>query len=288
MAMGRGQDDDEDRDTQDRDWDDDEDREERAGDEEVVGGREYRPWTWAVVSSLVIVLGFAMLLAYPGEARQARRYADAEPCSAPGTIPPTCVELVPAVVEGTRTVGLRRPDYYVDVRVGEGATFPPPRHVASVEVEDTGQVYDSLRAGDRVEVGYWGRNIARITKPGVGTVETVGSPTFDAGVTLGLGVALPVVGGLSLRFAVRLRRRTGSWTKKGAIVRGHMSCPRAAGAGALAGFIVGSLVVADSNTYDVSEAVAVWVVTGLAGAVVGVVLVFLVRVLRRARSGRGR
>ncbi len=54
--------------------------------------------------------------------------------------------------------------------------------------------------------------------------------------------------------------------------------------GALVGAVGGSLIIGDSNTYEVGEAVGIWTVTVIAGALVAVVFLAIARLFRRARS----
>jgi hypothetical protein len=261
--------------------------------------KEHRPWLWALTSTLVIGLGLYFLVTLPDTYGEARRYETADRCAGDGEEPPTCVEVVPGVVERvfSRRGGKGGPDHHLDLRVGETATFPPHRQPKEVEVEDTfgdpededadDGVYDSFRAGDRVELGYWGRQLSRVTKPGVGSVETIASPQFDAGVGLTLGPLLPLLGGFGWWGAVALRRRSGSWREKTSFGRQRPSAVRALGIGAVFGISTTSVFGGNGVGTDVWMVVVLWVLGALGGmALAGVLLLvgFVVRRLRRLRD----
>ena len=257
--------------------------------------KEHRPWLWALTSTAVIALGVAFLVTLPRTYAEARRYQRAAVCAGPGREPPRCLEVVIGSVERVyERTGGKSTDHLIDVRVGERATFRPVRQPKTVEVEDTfgapddaddeDAVYDRLERGDRVELGYWGRQLARVTKPGVGSVETIASPAFDSSVGLTLGPLLPVLGGLGLWGAVALRRRSGSWREKTSFGHRRRSVSAALGIGAVFGVSTLVVLVGDGVGTDVAVVVVLWVAGAAGGAALAAVLVGIAALVRRLRN----
>jgi hypothetical protein len=248
-----------------------------------------------VTSSAVVAVGALFLASLPSTFGEARRYDAADVCAGDGGEPPRCRELVPAVVERRYSTngGKGGDDHVLELRVGETATFGPLRHPKRVEIEDTvgdpvdddraAPVYDALREGDRVEVTYWGRQLTRVTKPGVGSVETIASPTFDVGVTLGLGPLLPVLGAFGWWGALDLRRRSGSWRRKAAFAE-RRSVPAYLGIGAVFGISLFVVAIQGSAGTDVGLIVVAWVLGAIGGAALAGTLVGIGAVVRRLRD----
>lgn len=248
------------------------------------------------MSTVVVAFGVLLLVTLPASFGEARRYERAERCAGPGREPPTCVEVVPGVVERVHSTrgGRGGRDFHLDLRVGETATFPPFRQPKQVEIEDTtGEpadedrdepVYEAFRAGDRVDIGYWGRQLARVTKPGVGSVETIASPVFDAGVALALGPLLPLLGGLGWWGALGLRRRSGSWRTKASFSSSRPSAGRVVGVTSVVGISLLAILLADGIGTDVTLLVLVWVFGALGGATLGGIVLAIGAVVRRIRD----
>lgn len=261
----------------------------------MASDRQHRPWLWAVTSTAVIALGVYLLGTLPATFGGVRRYAGAEVCAGDGGEPPRCREVVPAVVEDRVTVeGRRGDDQYLDLRIGEEATFPPPQQPKRVEIEDTfgepedeareAPVYDGIDRGDRVEVTYWGRQLVRVTKPGVGSVDTIASPTFDAGVGLSVGPLCPLLGGLGWWGAIALRRRSGSWTKKTSFGTPKRPLARALGGGAVFGISLLVIAAGDSVGTDIWMVVVLWLLGAATGAALIAVLLGIGHLIRRLRK----
>ena len=260
-----------------------------------VATREHRPWLWAATSTVVIALGVSLLATLPGTYGEARRYETATRCPGAGSEPPRCLEVVEGVVERvySRRSG-KSTDHFLDVRVGEQATFPPFRQPKVVEVEDTfgapddedaeDGVYGRLRAGDGVRLGYWGRQLARVSKPGVGSVETIASPSFGSSVGLGLGPLLPLLGGVGWWGALTLRRRSGSWREKASFDDRRPSLPRALGIGAVFGVSTLVSFASDGVGTDVVMVVVLWLMGAAGGAALAGVLCLIGAVVRRLRN----
>lgn len=256
--------------------------------------REHRPWLWASTSTVVIALGLYILATLPRTYGEARRYEMASRCSGAGSEPPRCLEVVDGVVEQVYSRrGRRTTDHFVDVRVGERATFPPVRQPKTVEIEDTfgdpqddaaDGVYDRLRAGDRVRLGYWGRQLARVTKPTVGSVETIASPVFGSSVSLRLGPLLPLLGALGWWGAVALRRRSGSWSEKASFDNRRRSVPAVLGIGAIFGVTILVVLVGDAVGTDTAMMMILWVMGAAGGAVVAGLLCLIGALVRRLRD----
>lgn len=248
--------------------------------------REHRPWLWALTSTAVIVLGVVYLVTLPDAYGEAKRYEAAERCEGRGGEPPRCLEAVRGRIARVHSSAAGRGgrDFYLDVHVGENASFPPHRQPKTVEIEDTGEVYGHLRAGDEVELGYWGRHLARVTRTGVGSVETIASPSFDSGVQLSLGPLFLLLGGLGWWAAVALRRRSGSWTGKASFRPGPRPWWAAIGAGAVFGVTLVVALVGNAVGTDIGLVVVVWVMGAAAGAGVGALLFAIGAAVRRLRG----
>lgn len=243
----------------------------------------------------MIAFGVYLLVKLPATYTEASRYQDAERCPGKGAEPPRCLEVIDGRIERVFSrPGGRGRDLHLAVRVGEGATFPPARQPKEVEIEDTTgrredeasdeAVYDQLEEGDRVELGYWGRQLARVTKPGVGSVETIASPAFDSGIGLTLGPLLPLLGGLGWWGALALRRRSGTWQGKASFGTPPRSISKGLGVGAVFGVTILALMIGDGVGTDVGLVVFIWVFGALGGAALFGVLALLVALARRLRE----
>ncbi len=246
---------------------------------------KHRPWAWAASSTICLVLGLVLAAGFPGAVRDARTFDDAPVCEERGGEPPRCREYATGTVVATRTIEQRRDDdHYVDLRVGEDATFQPRVQPYPVEVEAADEFFEGLRPGEQVRLVFWGRRLARIEKPGVGSMETTASPKHDVATIFVIGLVVPPWAAWGLYVAVRLRRHSGSWWKKAPTPRWRRAGWRppviATAIGASAGLVFGL----SGGVLDVVGLV-ILAVTGavLVVAVVGVVMV-VIRIVRKLRS----
>jgi hypothetical protein len=268
--------------------DEDEDQDEAGEEREGEGRRqrkEHRPWAWAASSTVALLIGLVLAAAFPGAVSEARAFENAPFCEGRATEPPRCRERASGTVVGTRTLERRREDdHYIDVRVGENATFLPRVQPYAVEVEAADEVFEGLRPGDQVTLLFWGRRVARIEKEGLGAIETNESPKHDVAAVFVIGLVLPPWALWGLYVARRLRRQSGSWRKKAALPGGRTSAWRAAVLAAAIGASMGFVFGLSGGVLDLVGLVLLGVTGALfVMAVVGVV-VGVAKAIRTLRS----
>lgn len=241
--------------------------------------REHWPWAWATSSTVVLLLGVWAGSSYRDDRSRADRYRAAPVCQ--GTPSPDCIHEARAVVVDTRTHNPRRgpKDRYVDFRMQEPTAA---RAEGVVEIEGPSPVYDALRPGTPIRLGVWGRVITRVSVDGVGTAETVDSPSVAAVRDVALAILGFMWGGPALWAAFVLRRRKGSWWGKAAFPQPKRATPKVIVAFAWFGFSFGIVL----RGPDVGTLVAQGAFVGLLGGLIGAALYFWARRSGRAADSR--